>query len=246
MKLNATLNPYNIRVSKWRIKSDANLWFIVLFAVAILFQEEKSFAKVSDSTKEWRVRNGIWYAPVGRSTTINGLALSVRPKTLKMKDSLAINGFIVDVNPLPIAVAPFMFIRLLGAAFYGDSTENSIRYTDQETLQRKNTIVKGVGISIGMIDEGEINGLSVNVTFSHLYRMKGVEISGLANLHYSFKGLMASILWNQSTVGRGVQIGLINRCKEGRVLQIGLVNRIGKRTLPFINFSFKKKKKLEQ
>ena len=64
-----------------------------------------------------------------------------------------------------------------------------------------------------------------------------MEVTGLVNLHYQFKGVMIAGLRNKATTGKGLQIGLVNTCKNGKLVQVGLINKIGKRVLPFLNLS---------
>ena len=112
-------------------------------------------------------------------------------------------------------------------------------YSDSAATAKPKSVIRGLSISTGLLSIDELRGVGVNGLISFPDRVKGFEITGMINSHYSFEGVMVAGFRNKSTVGKGLQIGLFNSCREGKVVQIGLLNRIGKRTIPFVNFKLK-------
>ena len=100
------------------------------------------------------------------------------------------------------------------------------------------------GLQIGLLNLNPtiINGLDMNLTGSFGSLTNGVTISGILNKHYIVNGVTIALIGNHDTKCNGVQIGLINTCKELKGIQLGLWNKNQKRSLPIINWCFKKKK----
>lgn len=105
-----------------------------------------------------------------------------------------------------------------------------------------NSHIHGLSISGGGILDVDVRGVAINGVASYVNKADGIHFSGLFSMSYCFRGLVFGAIRNKSTYGKGIQIGLINTVREGNLVQIGLINRIGRRTLPFINFNFKKKR----
>jgi hypothetical protein len=191
-------------------------------------------------------RNVIWFTPAKSNTTINGLAmgLMVTPNGLK------INGLNFDIDPLALYLGMLAIYGTIESPFnrskgdssnYPDWDEFSSRRVFPDSISGETASIKGVSLSLGGLAwNANISGVALNGIIGFSSKMQGLEITGFVNLHYSFKGVMIAGLRNKVTTGTGLQVGLINTCKKGRVVQIGLVNRIGRRTLPFINFSFRR------
>ncbi len=207
-------------------------------------------------------RYGLWYLPVVHSTIIDGIGVGFYAAPAEKNETLTINGLSIEGDPLPLLFATFATMEIIirspelikkADAEKHDSTKIALKrkndsmnhergfwVKEQDTLLK----VKINGISVnGGITEGKtrMNGLAINAIWGMENQMNGVETTGLINLHYSFNGLLVAPV-NSVTKGRGIQIGIYNRCKEGHLVQIGLLNKIGKRTLWIINFSFKRKK----
>jgi len=112
------------------------------------------------------------------------------------------------------------------------------------------------GLSFGLtLLHGKMNGLSISPTLNTTFYFNGFKI-GLLNfdLHKS-NGLQVALVnsndenngliigvFNKANKTRGIQFGLINKSDELHGLQIGLVNINDSRTLPFINWTTRKKK----
>jgi phage replication-related protein YjqB (UPF0714/DUF867 family) len=86
--------------------------------------------------------------------------------------------------------------------------------------------MQGVQIAALGSRMGKLNGFSANLVFSDYQYLNGVMVAGI---------------FNKTKKGGGLQIGLVNISKEMRGVQIGLWNKIGKRGLPIINMSLKKR-----
>ena len=210
--------------------------------------------------KPMRQRNGIWYTPVFRNTTINGVAAGVYASPYRKRDTLKVNGLSIEADPVPVVVIPLAALELLmhlpmilqSQHKYKKQTDTAVarirkqRYDSlvQQTPGWRDTLahstINGLSISSGLIkSKMKINGAAINATCAAEKEMNGVEVSGLINIHTVFHGVIAAPV-NATMRGKGVQIGLYNRSKGGKLLQIGLLNTIGKRTTPFINFSLKR------
>ena len=201
-----------------------------------------------DSTK-FRVRNVIWTTPVGKNTTINGISIGLMAIPWMKADSLKINGLNLEVSPFGALNGFYAIVGTLFSPFHfnkkdtlnddgGDLGSNKI-FPDNPTYFLAK--IKGLSISGGgMTRNTWFYGVGINGVIGFADKMQGIEITGMMNLHYEFKGVMIAGLRNKVTTGKGVQIGLINTCKQGQVFQVGLINRIGNRIIPLVNFSLKK------
>lgn len=191
-------------------------------------------------TSATRTRNIIFTTPVSRNSTINGLAIGFQPNTWRGAQRLNINGVSLSASPID------PFIALVYLILFTPDTDkdpgalhdfNNRRYypgidTSKETY---NGLIAG-----SFSPKVKCNGVNIAVVTNLAKSMNGLSIAGLFNHHYSFKGVLIAGIRNKTTKGKGLQIGLLNRCQEGKLVQIGLLNRIGKRTIPFINFQFKR------
>ena len=207
-----------------------------------------SRAQKTTDTLQPHTRFGVGFTPVTRSTIIDGVAVGIWARPLGEKaspHSLAINGVNIEANPIAVFLFPYALVSSLIAPFTKDSGElkNSPfgRYTYPTDDTPTHATVRGISISSGFLS-GKLSGIGINMVCSMANEVNGVEISGMTNIHYSFKGVLIAALRNKGTKGKGVQIGIINECKEGKVVQIGLLNTIGKRRIPLVNFSLKRKK----
>jgi hypothetical protein len=184
-----------------------------------------------------RVRNVIFTTPVIRNTTINGLAIGLQAARWHGTTILNINGVSVSASPTD----PIYALIILLASTYLEPKGSYPKddFNSRDLYPEVDTSEKSAynGLMIGSVTPIVCsNGVNISAILNRSQSMNGLSIAGLFNHHYSFKGVLIAGLRNKTTTGKGVQIGLLNRCKEGRVIQIGLLNKIGKRTIPFINF----------
>lgn len=209
-------------------------------------------ASVNPGVGKHYVRHVVWTTPVFKNTTINGLGIGLAADTWGVADYLQVNGMSVDLNLGGILLTHYFVFGTI-FSFWSTQKDTSTynanlfasRYAynlpyEKVEGRRNGTLINGLDLAFVHAEETNINGLSIIGFGSIARQMKGLEISGLGNFHANFRGVMIAALQNKSTQGKGLQIGLINSCKDCSVLQIGLINTIGKRTLPFINLRFLK------
>ncbi len=177
-----------------------------------------------------------WLTPVGKkSVTIDGVAIGLMALPSRV-GHLKINGLNVEV--LPMAVFTVFGGIIWTMVNVMPIPENDL-YADSSPGIR--TEIHGLSISAGMFEDVKMNGVSLNLVNSYVTISEGVEISFIMNSNYQFSGAQLSMFGNRAVEGKGVQVGMFNSCDHGRVFQFGFLNRIGKRVLPIINFSLKKK-----
>lgn len=185
-----------------------------------------------------KIRNVAWYIP-SKADQINGWAIGWLMLGAFEKDSVTINGFYTNISPLPALIIGFGLPYIIAAPFMKRKSE----YWTELDSNIYGSHINGIAISFIMeeADTYIVNGLQISGISHGMYKLNGLSLTlGLSD-YASFKGVMISGLNNNATHGKGLQIGLINRAKNLTGIQIGLWNRIGKRGLPFINMSFKKK-----
>lgn len=189
--------------------------------------------------------------PSNKHTLISGLAIGLTARPWgEGSDSLY-----VQINGLNIEVGLFGIIGGIYGTMFGlvgvpDSLNKKINFFNNNGYPEKSdfervkygTKVNGISSSFGGTTETINTGIIINGLSGTPYKTNGIQISGLLNLQYEFNGILVAGISNKTKKGNGLQIALINNCDKGNVFQIGLFNRIGKRALPFINFSFKKEK----
>lgn len=196
-----------------------------------------------------RTRNVIWTIPVSKTSTINGLAIGLVPEPVNSASYLHINGVNISATPLDFIWVAYAFVGTLTAPFHpkgepgpgSDEVPLGSNRLFPDPVDTFETRIKGLSLTAaGAGPNALVEGVSLNGVFSSAGSMRGIECSGMVNIHYDFRGLMIAGLRNKTTRGKGVQIALFNNCKAGRVIQLGLINRIGNRTLPLMNFSLRK------
>lgn len=204
----------------------------------------------------YRKRWPIWLTP-SKVEEINGIAIGFWTDNVKndgtlISDSLMVNGINVELH-----IGGF-YVSIYDAILPGSMMEypDSIKL-EREWLEKVNEVkINGVNISISALGEVkqngisiigtsiyglEVNGLEIVGLSSQLSRKNGLSIVGLYNRAAIMNGLQIGLI-NKSTQVRGVQAGLVNIAHDLRGFQFGLWNKNGKRSLPFINWQFKKKK----
>lgn len=105
------------------------------------------------------------------------------------------------------------------------------------------TTINGFSISIGgtggiSSNNIRMNGVSLNGLINTACELRGLHITGTQNRADDFSGVVISGLLNNIYKGRGLQIALVNVCKDLKGVQLGLWNVNSKRKLPFVNWSF--------
>ena len=199
--------------------------------IVILFQLLAcSFLAQSSNNKKLskkEIQNFIGFSP-SKAKKINGLAIKYWDEDFSDKK---VNGIELGLNPLGIFF-PFMTIMHSIPPFY-----------HEPPVLSKTPILKitnGLQLGISSLEEAKINGIEINLAGNFNTIINGISISPTINKHYKISGISISPLGNFDGKVNGIQIGLFNKTNQLRGLQIGLWNKNSKRSLPFINWNFKK------
>lgn len=184
--------------------------------------------QIEDSSLSYRTKNIIWFTPNGVNK-INGIAIGLQAANLKDR-TLAINGVNASAGLLSIFVVP----QIIGYSI------GSYKRTDTAFLHIDTafTIIRGISLSIGGECNVSIHGINIAGFVTGADKLNGISITGYFSKCNRFNGVSISGFHNIARKGRGLQIGLFNRCKNLKGVQIGLWNKSGKRGLPFINWGF--------
>jgi hypothetical protein len=176
----------------------------------------------------FRTKNIAWALPT-RANKINGWALGLHTGQIFGR-TLTINGLNTSAD------VPAMFVSMMSSmdilqkvplASLGDSSNSDWFITN----------INGISLSMGgLLRCRNINGIAVNGGTCSALRTRGIIVSGGYNTIDDFKGISICGLRNVSVKGRGIQVALINVCKNFKGLQIGLWNVNGRRKLPFLNW----------
>ena len=186
------------------------------------------------------VRNFFWLTPCDIEK-INGIAFGFFTENMKNvlyneKDSLTVNGLNLEINPFRLITS------LINPTFVGPLAD-SIEFYNQHLKKEIEVTINGINISLtNTINEVKLRGINITGVITIGDEIDGVTISGISNFAYKMNGVSIAILHNRATVAKGIQIGLRNKSTDMRGIQIGLWNTNGRRSLPFINWQFKKKK----
>jgi hypothetical protein len=176
--------------------------------------------------KKW-----VWFTPTNVNK-ISGLNLGIQTMTTADNDSLIIRG--VNINADLLSMFGTMY-----AIFFIFNTPHPNSYPDSVNKKEINSEVTGLSLSGGgLIGDMRVRGLSINGGMSSVVETTGLHISGILNTVGEFRGVVISGVCNRAIKGRGLQIGLLNHCKNLKGIQLGLWNVNSKRSLPFINWGF--------
>jgi hypothetical protein len=190
----------------------------------------------------YRVRKVFWYTPC-KVEEINGVALGLHAKNIKnsdlgARDSLAIRGLHLEINPFEVFGLPTILQNLSGPC------PDSINIYNEKISSDWQVKLHGVQLSVvNTINEMRLEGVNITGAFTIIDEIRGVSISGINNFSYIMNGVSIAGIRNRATSAKGVQIALINKATDLHGFQFGLWNVNGQRSLPFINWQFKAKKK---
>jgi hypothetical protein len=177
-------------------------------------------------------RYAIWPTPFySGHTTIHGIAAGFWTRPPDDSSSIRVNGISAEAIPMT-----FLHWLVAGPDF---PFMDSLEFYREKIEGNSNMHINGIGVGLsGVYGEAVTNGLIVGGFSNMVDQMNGLTVSMLGNTTYVFRGICIAGLRNRSSIGRGIQFGLFNRCTDLKGFQIGLWNRNGKRALPFINWSF--------
>jgi hypothetical protein len=175
--------------------------------------------------KRYKARFPVWVTPT-RARSVNGIAIGLNASNRSDKD-FTVNGINADLGG-------FAFFALPVIALFGAPTTNENHfglYDDGST-----NFFNGISVSVGGQVFAGINGLNISGLLTHASYINGLSVSGILSSSTRFKGIVISGVVNLAEQGRGIQIGLINSCKNLKGVQIGLWNISGNRGLPFFKW----------
>jgi hypothetical protein len=198
-----------------------------------------STAHFNNTYSTLKVRNIVGFVP-SNANIINGWAIGwlMLDASLHKKDSILINGFYSNISPVQI----YLGAMAIPYTILSPLTDVGVKELDSpDTINRGfKSRINGLSLSLLEFSESyEINGVQISAICHNTYKLQGVSITVGLSSCISFSGLALAGYLNNTRAGKGVQIGLINRANHFKGIQIGLWNKIGKRSIPFINMSFK-------
>ncbi|MGN6420402.1 MAG: LA_2272 family surface repeat-containing protein [Pseudobacter sp.] len=178
-------------------------------------------------------RDVVWFTP-SKAKRINGVNIGLI-SFLGGEDTLKISG--VNLNADLLSVFFTMYLPFIPQDTTWKHPETYPPASKYDPSQHK---IHGLSLSAGGVIDGSIRGVAINGSICMLSELRGICITGIKNRFDEFHGLAIGGIANLSYKGRGVQIGLVNKCKDLRGVQFGLWNVNGKRRLPLINWNFSK------
>lgn len=175
-------------------------------------------------------KKGVWVTP-SNANSIKGVAIGLQ--TMHMEwDPLEVRGVNLNADAFSFMAGIYYLIAL-------PFDNTLINMPDTVDKSEINIRVSGLSLSGGgLVGRMLVKGVSINGGICVAIETRGVVLTGSQNLADEFNGVVVSGLRNKSIRGRGVQVGLLNICKDMKGIQLGLWNVNGKRRLPFINWSF--------
>jgi hypothetical protein len=180
--------------------------------------------------KPFIAKKWFWYTP-SNANKISGLTVGLQT-LINDDDSLVIEGVNINADLLSMFITPFLMLRIA-------SSNNLVNMQDTVDKTAMKSRVTGLSLSFGgLVGEMRVRGVSINGGVCSATEVDGLLITGTQNLAHEFKGVAITSLRNMAIKGRGMQIGLLNICKDLKGVQLGLWNVNSKRKLPFINWSF--------
>ena len=180
--------------------------------------------------KEPLYKKGIWFTP-SNANRIKGVTIGLQSMHID-GEPLAIQGVNLNADALSF---------LMGIYYLIDLPFNNTLINMEDTVDKSRINIRVRGLSLsggGLVGPIQMKGVSINGGICVATETRGVVLTGSQNLADEFSGIVISTLRNKSVKGRGLQVGLLNICKDMKGVQLGLWNVNGKRRLPFINWSF--------
>ncbi|MHA7059875.1 hypothetical protein ACWGOQ_0021790 [Aquimarina sp. M1] len=234
-----------------------NKILIVVALISIMtFGQEHKLDSVSGKVRLFS------FSPIHSNVSqVNGLVLGVGHYKNKNIEHQKINGVNIDVvHPAPLLLMTFGLeipFKLLPVGLtYKNNTGIHILESNN-TPENVKLSMNGLNLSVGGFYEGtDFSGLNVSL-ISVVNKLSGVSVAPVVNGSEVFNGIQFSTLANITASGNGlqvgisnvagkfngIQVGVFNKTVDQRGFQFGLWNRNARRSLPFINWQFKKKRK---
>ena len=209
------------------------VFFLLLLSVANAFGESDTITSEQASKNRYVV----WVLP-SRAKNIYGIAIG------------PIGSEAMCGNPYA-KYSHGLNLQLFGQGFLPIFYINKLKFVSENIISNDSTKLQD-SIPIRAVH----NGLLVSPFGTFTPMVNGVSLSAFMSLGETVNGVSANLLWNVyrkingvsigvvNTIGKmnGLQIGLINNAHRMRGIQIGLWNKNEKRSLPLINWCWKKKR----
>ncbi len=180
----------------------------------------------------------IGFSPSKKTKNVNGMLIKYYDEIDREIQPKKVNGIGLGLNGLGIFFPALLLVSI-------PSIDNwAINDIGTEPLPEKMNKINGMQLSIINMEPTVTNGLEVNVSsnISAPSVTNGIAFSPLYNFHHTTRGAAISTFANVSQKCRGIQVSLINVCKDSRGIQVGFWNENEKRKFPLINWNFKPKK----
>ena len=217
---------------------------LFLFSMMILFTA-MSFGQNSNRFPIWTFHE--------RDVTIHGISVGLLSAPINERNTNT-NGIRLELIGLGI------FAPMIPSfpTFEEQRSEriNGLNLSALGTMS--NSLINGLSIGGGGQIHYQVNGLSLSMMMNLAEKQNGVMIAGmnmtkvtnglqigLANMTFTANGVQAGFALNEAETMRGLQIGMVNRTENLRGIQIGLWNVNQKRTLPLLNWNFRRTEKQE-
>ncbi|KFF18109.1 hypothetical protein [Chryseobacterium sp. JM1] len=180
----------------------------------------------------------IAFSPSKATKNVNGVLIKYYDEIDQEIKPKKVNGVGLGFNGLGIFFPVLFLVNITSIDNWG------IKDISSDPLPDKMNKINGMQLSIVNMEPTVTNGLELSLSsnISAPSVTNGMAVSPLYNFHHTTKGVVISPLANVSQKCRGVQVALINVCKDSRGIQIGFWNENEKRKLPLINWNFKNKK----
>lgn len=175
-------------------------------------------------------KKGVWFTP-SNANRIKGVTLGLQSMHAQ-GEPLAIQGVNLNADALSFLMSLYSLI---------DLPFNNTLINMEDTVDKSGINIRVRGLSLsggGLVGPIQMKGVSINGAVCVATETRGVVLTGSQNLADEFSGVVISTLRNKSIKGRGLQLGLLNICKDMKGIQLGLWNVNSKRRMPFINWSF--------
>jgi hypothetical protein len=190
---------------------------------------------VTNETKNVDKKYVVWYSP-SPATDVYGLMFNFFP-TRKDVEPEYPNIYGMEFN-----ISPAGLLALMAIVPYAIIPNTDIKTHENRVQNDSYKQICGLQVGILNFEPSIIHGIDINPFLSlEDSQVNGLTISGLANQHETVNGLTVAVIGNNDAHCRGVQVGLFNTCADLRGIQIGLWNKNQRRSLPLINWSFRKK-----
>jgi len=180
----------------------------------------------------------IGFSPSKETKNVNGMLLKYYDEIDQEIQPKKVNGVGLGFNGLGIFFPVLLLVNITTIDNWG------INDIGSDPLPDNMNEINGMQLSIINMEPTVTNGLELSLS-SNIGApsvTNGLAVSPLYNFHHTTQGVAISTIANVSQKCRGVQVALINVCKDSRGIQIGFWNENEKRKMPLINWNFKNKK----